>query len=119
MLSLPQEGAESQALRKVEDPVTEKESEDPKLIRQIHILRLIHIRFSDLTIDDNDPFVRYWIKVYKNQRSGDGIDFEGKMRESLSTLELMQIQQLTEFLDANLDLEYVYGLGVKMVVDQP
>ena len=45
-------------VRKVEEPVADKAVEEPKSIRQIRI------RFSDLTAEDNDPFIRYWIKVY-------------------------------------------------------
>ena len=47
-------------VRKMEEPVAEKAVEEPKSIRQIRI------RFSDLTAEENDPFIRYWIKVYGN-----------------------------------------------------
>ena len=54
------------------EPVLEKVAEDPKSIHQILI------RFSNRTAEDNDPFIRYWIKVYGNRRSEDGSEFEGK-----------------------------------------
>ena len=57
-------------VRKVEEP--DKAVEEPKSIRRIRI------RFSDLTAEDNDPFIRYWIKVYGNRGLGNGVDAEGK-----------------------------------------
>ena len=51
-------------VRKVEGPVVDKASEEPKSIKRIRIL---------FWKEDNDPFIRYCIKVYKNQRSGDRI----------------------------------------------
>ena len=48
-------------VRKIEEPVTEKAVEEPKSIRQIRI------RFFDLTMEENDPFIRYSKNVYGNQ----------------------------------------------------
>jgi hypothetical protein len=33
--------------------------------------------FLDFNAEDNDPFIKYWIKVYGNQRSGDLTESEG------------------------------------------
>ena len=44
-------------VRKMEEPVSDKAVEEPKPIRQIRI------RFSNLTMEDKDPYIRYWIKV--------------------------------------------------------
>ena len=46
--------------------------EEPKSIRQIRI------RFSNLTAEENDPFIRYWIKVNGNRGLGHGVDADGK-----------------------------------------
>ena len=59
-------------VRKMEEPVAEKAVEEPKSIRQTRI------RFSDLTAEENDPFIRYWINVYGNRGLGHGVDAEGK-----------------------------------------
>ena len=48
-------------VRKMEESVADKAVDEPKSIRQISI------RFSDLTMDEKDPFIRYWIKVYGNR----------------------------------------------------
>ena len=88
--------------------MSEKASEEPKSIRKIHI------RFSDLTTEDYDPFIRYWIKVYNNRRSEGGIDLERKyVRFFVKTganVNTISRRHVTAFLEANLDLEYVDGL---------
>ena len=66
---------DSKGTFKVEEPV-----EEPKPIRQIRI------RFSDLTAEDNDPFIRYWIKVYGNRGLGNGVDAEGNECSSILVL---------------------------------
>ena len=38
-------------------------------------------KFSDLTAEDNDFCIRYWIKVYGNRRSEDGANLREKMCE--------------------------------------
>ena len=52
-------------VRKVEELVADKAVEEPK-----------SIRFSDFTAEDNDSFIKYWIKVYGNRRSEN--EFLGK-----------------------------------------
>ena len=85
-------------VRKVEKPVADKAVEDPKSIRQIRI------RFSDLTAEDNDPFIRYWMVLNTMSRS-----------------------QSIAFLDVNVDFDYALlttvevpfgGLEVKLVGGQ-
>ena len=53
-------------VRKVEEPVADKAVDELKSIRQFSI------RFSDLTTEDNDPFIRYLIKVIGNRGLGNG-----------------------------------------------
>jgi len=63
--AMPKDGKGTLKVRKVEESVADKDVEESKSIRQICI------RFSDLTTEDNHPFVRYWIKVYGNRGLGD------------------------------------------------
>ena len=66
----------------MEELLADKAVEEPKSIRESRI------HFSDLTAEDNDPFIRYWIKVYGNRGLGNGVDAEGKrMFECSSILE--------------------------------
>ena len=59
-------------VRKEEEPVADKAVEETKSIHQISIL------FSDLTAEENDPFIRYRIQVYGNRGLGNGVDAERK-----------------------------------------
>jgi hypothetical protein len=107
-------------VRKMEESVVDKAVEEPKSIRQIRI------RFSDLTMEDNDPFIRYWIKVYGNQGLGNGADAEGKdVRVFVDTganVNTMSRRQFMAFFDWNMDFEYIEGpfggLEVKLVGGQ-
>ena len=94
-------------VRKKEEPVADKAVDEPKSIRQIRI------RFSDLTMEEKDPFIRYWIKVYGNRGLGNGIDAEGKdVRVFVDTganVNTMSRRQLIAFLDCYVDFEYIEG----------
>ena len=94
-------------VRKLEEPVAERAVEEPKLIRQIRI------RFSDLTMEEKDPFIRYWTNVYGNRGLGNGVDAKGKdVRVFVDTganVNTMSRSQLIAFLDANMDFKYVEG----------
>jgi len=91
-------------VRKMEEPEAEKAVEE---------IRLIRIRFSDLTMEENDPFIRYWINFYGNRRLGNGVDAEGKdVRVFVDTganVNTMSRSQLVVFLDANVDFDNVEG----------
>ena len=59
-------------VQKVEEPLSDKDVDDSKSIRQIRI------RYSNIiNAEKNDPFIKYWIKVYGNRKSEDGRDAEG------------------------------------------
>ena len=94
-------------VRKVEEPLADKAVEEPKSIHQIRI------RFSDLTAEDNDPFIRYWIKVYGNRGLGNGIDAEGKdvrvFFDTGANVNTMSRSQLIAFLGGNEDFDCVKG----------
>ena len=53
-------------VRKVEELVSHKAVDELKSIHQIRV------RFSDINAENNDPFIRYWIKVYGNGKPEDG-----------------------------------------------
>ena len=67
----PKDSKRTFKVRKVEEPVLDKVTEEAKSIR---------IRFSDLTAEGNDPFIRYWIRVYGNRKSEDGSESEEKKK---------------------------------------
>ena len=89
--------------------MADKAVDEPKSIRQIRI------RFSDLTAEDNDPFIRYWIKVYGNRGLGNGVDAEGIEKtprkgvrvfvDTGANVNTMSRSQLVTFLDANVDFD--------------
>jgi len=114
----PKDSKDTFKVRKVEEPVSEKAVEEPKSLRQIII------RFSDLTAEDNDPFIRYWIKVYRKRRFEDGADSGGKdvrvFVDTASNVSIMSKRQFIAFLDANLGPECIDGpfggLEVKLQV---
>ena len=94
-----------------------------KVAEESKSVHRILIRLSDLTADDNDPFIRYWIKVYGNQKSEDGRESERKdVRVFVDTganVNTMSRRQFVAFLDSNLDLEGPFGgLEVKLVGGQ-
>ena len=107
-------------VRKMEEPVAEKAVEEPKSIR------LIRIRFSDLTMEENDRFIRYWIKVYGYRGLGNGVDAEGKdvrvFVDTRTNVNTMSRSQLVAFMDANVDFDHEEGpfggLEVKLVSGQ-
>ena len=104
--------------RKVKKPVADKAVEELKSISQIRI------RFSDLTTEENDPFIRYWIRLYGNWGLGDGIEeAEGNdVRVYMDTganVNTMSRSQLIAFLDANDYVEGPFkGLEEKLVGEQ-
>ena len=81
------------------------------------------IRIWDLRTEDNDPFIRYWIKVYENRGLGNAVEAEGKdvrvFVDTGSNVNTMCRSQLIAFLDANVNFDYVEGpfggLEVKLV----
>ena len=107
-------------VQKIEEPVDDKAVDEPKSIRQIRI------RFFDLTMEEKDPFIRYWIKLYGKRGLGNGVDDEGKdVRVFVDTganVNTMSRSQLVAFLDANVDFDYIEdpfgGLEVKLVGGQ-
>jgi hypothetical protein len=64
-------------------------------------------------MEENDPFIRYWIKVYGNRGLGNGVDAEGKdVRVFVDTganVNTMSRSQIVAFLDANVDFDYLEG----------
>jgi hypothetical protein len=99
----------------VEESLHNKVAEEPKSICRIRI------PFSDLTAEDYDPFIGYWIKVYGNRRSEDGSESEGKdvrVLDTCANVNTMSRRRFVAFLYANLDLEYAEspfgGLEVKL-----
>ena len=91
-------------VRKVKEPVPEKTAEEPKSLHQIYVC------FSDLTAEDNYPFIRYWIKFYGNRRSEDRTESDGiEVRIFVdigANVNIMSRRQFVSFLDVNLDLDY-------------
>ena len=67
-------------------------------------IRQIRIRFSDLTMEEKDPFIRYWIiSVYGNRGLGNRVDEKGKdVRVFVDTganVNTMSRSQLVAFFD--------------------
>ena len=68
-----------------------------KAVEKTKSIRQIRIHFSDLTTEDNDPFIRYWIKVYGNRGLGNRIEAEGNMSECSCILVRTSRSQLIAF----------------------
>ena len=82
-------------------------------VDELKSIRQIRIRFSDLIMEEKDPVIRYWTKVYGNRGLGNGVDVEGKdVRVFVDTganVNTMSRSQLVAFLDSNVDFEFSEG----------
>ena len=70
-------------------------------------------KFVSRNAENNDTFIKYWIKVYWNRKSKYRTDSDGNdVRVFVDTgtnLNTLSRRQFIAFLDENLHLEYIEG----------